>query len=87
MPIARSRSRPQPPSAAEVLADTHADPCGHGGLPGRCPMCRATVQEPPEPAVPRRRGRRKPKLPPPPPFQLTLADAMPSQLDHQETGR
>ncbi len=69
----RARRYPQPRPAAEVLAETRAEPCSHGGLPGRCPMCRATAPVPPGPAAPRpRRRRRKPK---PPPVQLTLADA------------
>lgn len=66
-----TRTRPRP--VAEVLADRHADPCAHGGLPGRCPMCRTTAPDPSAPR-PRRRRRRKPK-PPPPPVQLALGDA------------
>jgi hypothetical protein len=70
-----TRARPRP--VAEVLADRQADPCEHGGLPGRCPSCRTA----PEPAAPRPRRRRRPKPKPPsaPPVQLTLDDA-----DHQD---
>ena len=70
----RGRRYPQPRPSAEVLAERYTEPCEHGGLPGRCPACRAAARERPELVAPRRRRRRKPKPPPAPPVQLPLAN-------------
>jgi len=71
--IPRASRHPQPRPAAEVLAETNATYCDHGGAAGRCPMCRAAEPEPePEPGTPRPPRQRRPKPEPSPPVQLPL---------------
>jgi len=84
MTVARAHRYPQPRPSPEVLAEMHADPCVHGGLPDRCPMCRATSPVPAGPA-PRPRRRRKPKPPPAPPVQIQLP--LPGQDDDEPASR
>jgi hypothetical protein len=44
MTTVRAKHYPQPPPAADVLAETSAGYCEHDGVPARCPMCRAAAE-------------------------------------------
>ena len=60
---------PQPRALSTVLAEQQAGYCEHGGVPARCPSCRAAADlpdnqetpEPPKPRPPRRRAAAQPK--------------------------
>jgi hypothetical protein len=64
--IARAARYPQPRAASAVLSELQAGFCEHGGVPGRCPTCRAAAEpiddrdspEPPAPRPPRHRSPR-----------------------------
>jgi len=63
MTIAGAARYPQPRDVSIVLAEQQDGFCDHGGVPGRCPSCRAATPPPdipdsPESAAPRPRRRR-----------------------------